>query len=146
MDLAALQNLSSQDLAAFNRCQLAHKVYFLSDIMDGGGHSLWDSIKSPPATPPRVPGFGHGQRPYEWIGLFGNACYLKLLLSRCWERGYSPPNYKLSSHLIQSPIQHLLNGQVLSGKRSAPSIHTQHRGYRPYSPPKLPLSCQSIIQ
>jgi len=52
MDSAALQSLSPQDLAAFNRCRLAHKVYFLSDIMDGGGHSLRDSIKSPPANPP----------------------------------------------------------------------------------------------
>jgi len=52
MDWAANQNLFPQDLAAFNCCQLAHRVYFLSDIMDGRGHSLRDSILLPPASPP----------------------------------------------------------------------------------------------
>jgi len=51
MDWAGHQNLSSQDLAAFNCCQLAHRVYFLSDIMDGGSHSLCNLILLPPASP-----------------------------------------------------------------------------------------------
>jgi len=52
MDWEGLHHLTSQDLAAFNRCRLAHKVLFLSDIMDGGGHSLRDSLLLPPKPPP----------------------------------------------------------------------------------------------
>jgi len=52
MDWEALLHLPAQELAAFNRCRIAHKVIFLSDIMDGGGHSLRDSLLLPPTPPP----------------------------------------------------------------------------------------------
>jgi len=52
MDWEALLHLPAQELAAFNHCRIAHKVIFLSDIMDGGGHSLRDSLLLPPAPPP----------------------------------------------------------------------------------------------
>ncbi len=52
MDWEALLHLPAHDLAAFNHCRLAHKVLFLSDIMDGGGHSLRDSLLLPPAPSP----------------------------------------------------------------------------------------------
>jgi len=68
MDWVAHQSIPSQDLAAFNRCRLAHRVYFVSDVMDGGGHSLRDSLLSPPASPPRVRGFGHARQQYARTG------------------------------------------------------------------------------
>jgi len=52
IDWEVLHNLTSQDLAAFNHCRLVHKVLFLSDIMDGGGHLLRDLLLLPPKSPP----------------------------------------------------------------------------------------------
>jgi len=43
---------SLKDLAAINQCQLSHQILFLSDLMDGWGHSLSDSLLHPPSSPP----------------------------------------------------------------------------------------------
>jgi len=51
MDKIATFNLPPSQLAAFNRCRMSHRVFFLSDIMDGWGHSLRDSLLSPPTAP-----------------------------------------------------------------------------------------------
>jgi len=50
MDKIVTLNLTSSNLAAFNHCHIAHWVYFLLDIMDGWGHSLRESLLSPPAS------------------------------------------------------------------------------------------------
>jgi len=52
MDWVVLCTLSTQDPAAINCCWLAHKVLFLSDIMDGGGHLL--RVTPPPTKIPTV--------------------------------------------------------------------------------------------
>jgi len=52
MDWDALLHLLAHDLAVFNHCHLVHKVLFLSDIMDGRGHSLHDSLLLPPVPSP----------------------------------------------------------------------------------------------
>jgi len=50
MDKIATFNLPPSQLAAFNRCCMSHQVFFLLDIMDGWGHSLRDSLLSPPTA------------------------------------------------------------------------------------------------
>jgi len=51
MDRVAKLSLPLVDLAAFNHCQISHWVYFLSDIMDGWGHSLRGLLLSPLSVP-----------------------------------------------------------------------------------------------
>jgi len=53
MDLVGTFNLPWSDLAAFNRCHLAQWVSFLSDIVDGWGHSLYGPIIQPLLCPPQ---------------------------------------------------------------------------------------------
>jgi len=51
MDKIANFNLTTSNLAAFNCCRIAHQVFFLSDILDGWGHSLHPMILSPHNAP-----------------------------------------------------------------------------------------------
>jgi len=60
MDKVQTFNPTLHQLAAFNHCCMAHRVFFLLDIMDGWGHLLWHSILSPQPTQPPDPGLGPG--------------------------------------------------------------------------------------
>jgi len=52
MDIIMQMGCSLKDLVAINCCQLSHRILFLSDLMDGWGHSLSDSLLHPPSSPP----------------------------------------------------------------------------------------------
>jgi len=51
MDVVMQMGFSSKDLAAINHCRLSHRILFLSDLMDGWGHSLYVPLLQSPLSP-----------------------------------------------------------------------------------------------
>jgi len=52
MDIVMTFDYSLKDLVAINRCRLSHRLLFLSDLMDGWGHSLHSPLLRAPSSLP----------------------------------------------------------------------------------------------
>jgi len=98
MDHVGTFQLSTLDCVAFNWCQIAHRVHFLSDIMDGWGHLLWDHLMTPPYSPQETLGTDLRLLLRNWIGPYGSPYCHGLHPIWLWEFG--------SLLLISTPLSH----------------------------------------
>jgi len=53
MDKVRAFDLAPTELATFNRCHMAHHIFFLLDLMDGYGHLVPQELLAPPKAPPQ---------------------------------------------------------------------------------------------